>query len=95
MMKNRKNLVLTSLFALVFSQSTFAQEFDLTSMYVTEQIEANLQSMLADISNTDSSHALNAIVTGLEKSLGDSQQAVALTQDKRAGNAPQTATLSE
>ena len=51
--------------------------------------------MLADISNTDSSHALNAIVTGLEKSLGDSQQAVALTQDKRAGNAPQTATLSE
>ncbi|WP_160178074.1 hypothetical protein [Paraglaciecola mesophila] len=94
-MKNRKNLVLSSLFALVFSQSTFAQEFDLTSMYVTEQIEANLQSMLAEISNTDSSHALHAIATGLEKSLGESQQDVALAQDKRAGNTAQTASLSE
>lgn len=95
MMKNRKNIILSSIFALVFSQQSFAQEFDLTSMYVTEQIEANLQSMLADMSNDDSSPALQVILAGLEKSLSNSQQDVVLTNDKRGGNAPQAATLSE
>ena len=85
-MKNRKNLVLSSLFALVFSQQSFAQEFDLTSMYVSEQIEAGLQTMLADMSNANA---------GLEDSLNGLQHAVVRTNDERGGNAPQTATLSE
>jgi hypothetical protein len=95
-MKNRKNLVLSSLFALVFSQQSFAQEFDLTSMYVSEQIEASLQSMLADISSSNSTQGLNKIIAGLEESLNaQGQQAVALANKDRGGNAPQTATLSE
>jgi hypothetical protein len=95
MMKNRKNIILSSLFALVFSQQSFAQEFDLTSMYVTEQIEANLQSMLAEARSTDSSTALKGILAGLEKSINISQQDIARLNDKRGGNAPQTATLTE
>ncbi|GAC32006.1 hypothetical protein [Paraglaciecola polaris] len=94
-MKNRKNLVLSSLFALVFSQQSFAQEFDLTSMYVSEQIEAGLQTMLADMSNANGTQGLNKIIAGLEDSLNGLQHAVVRTNDERGGNAPQTATLSE
>ncbi|MFQ3218114.1 MAG: hypothetical protein ACI8R9_001905 [Paraglaciecola sp.] len=54
-MKFNKNLVLSSLTALVFSHNLMAQEFDLSADFISQHVETNISSMLTDIAKMHSS----------------------------------------